>query len=314
MKNIWLGGILGIALGGSMLGGYIWYDHQKGGSNNSGIKQLQINDVSSTSSRSKFLDQDIVDARLSNLSFKEIMRLFYKDQMRNVYVQEDQLETTNYVGLTTTGEMGEEMIALMHPILNYRNTHGEARFLIIIEKLQMMNDGIISSCHGCSAEADLYTFKQLENGQYQVVSRTPAKGQEFGGSYGRVHLDREQLLNNMQPLGKQLTGTFYQTGFSNMGESMSSWHVLHLPEDTFIGTYFIADASGDNSGSHEPDSPLHFSFESDLQIKDNAKKYFPIQVNYIGDRYDDEYTVIEPVQPSMMFNFNEKTGKYAQKK
>ena len=313
MKNVWLGGVVGAVLGCSIVGGYVWLDQKKEYANPTGIHQIKTNDQSDVTKSSKFLAPEIVDARLNELSFKEVMRLFYKNKMRNIYVEEGQFETSDVIGLDHVEATGEDNLAIMHPIINYRNVQGEARFLVIIEKVQIMDDGILVSCHACSGTADLYTFKKLENGQYQVVSMS-RPNQEYGGSYGRVHLNREEILNNMQPIGKKLIGTFYQSNYSNMGESTSSWSVIHLPEDDFIANYGVAEASGDNAGNYEPDSPLYFSFESKIQLNDNGKKYFPIQVNYTGDQYDNDYTVIEPVRPAVIFNFNEKTSEYLEQK
>ncbi|MDM1762099.1 hypothetical protein [Acinetobacter sp. 251-1] len=306
MKNAWLIGVAGVVLGGAGAFGYVSYQNKNVGTTVGVIKeasQPKTTEQSNESKKSSFLSQELVDARLNELSFKEIMRLFYKDNMRNVYVNEDELETENFIGLGATNESGEDTVALMHPIINYRNVEGDARFLVIIEKVQVMDNGSVVSCHACVGSADLYTFKKLKNGQYQVVSITH-KDQEFGGSYGRVHLDREEILNNMQPIGKNLIGSFYQSGYSSTGETSISWNVIHLPEDDFIGAYGVAEKAGDNGGNHEEGSPLHYSFDSQIQVIDNNEKYYPIQVSYFGEKYNTDYTEIIPADQKVVLKFD----------
>lgn len=312
MKNPWLIGVVGVVLGSAGAFGYVSYQNKHVDTNVATIKeapQPKTTEQSSESKKSNFLSQPLVDARLNELSFKEIMRLFYKDNMRNVYVNEGELETDNVIGLGATNESGEDTVAFMHPIINYRNVEGDARFLAIIEKVQVMDNGSIVSCHACVGSADLYTFKKLKNGQYQVVSITP-QNLELDGSYGRVHLNREEILNNMQPIGKNLIGSFYQSTYSSTGETTSSWNVIHLPEDDFIGVYSVAEKAGDNAGNHEEGSPLHFSFDSEIQVIDNSNKFYPIQVSYFGEKYNEDYTEIVSANQKVVLKFDQKKKEY----
>ncbi|MFW1858627.1 hypothetical protein [Acinetobacter defluvii] len=307
MNNAWLGAGIGMLLGGAAVGGYMWYDGQS--SSKLTTQQPKTTQQSPVSERSSFLSQDLLNARLNALNFKEIMRLFYKETMRNVYVTEGQLDNENFIGVGVPDAQGESTVAFMHPVINYRNVDGEARFLIVIEKIQVMDSGIVVSCHACVGSADLYSFKKLANGQYQIVSKTRPE-QEYAGSYGHVQLDREEILNNLQPIGKKLIGSFYRTSYSNMGETTSSWNVIHLPEDDFIGIYDVAEAAGDNAGSHEEDSPLYFSFDSTIQVIDNGKSYFPIQVNYSGEKYTADYSSIEANNQQLLVSFDAKKKEY----
>ena len=75
----------------------------------------------------------------------------------------------------------------MLPVIQYKNTAGEDRYLIIIEKTHV-SDGEIDSCHICKATADLYSFKKLKSGLFQLVSQTPKNVEESGsnGSAGTL--------------------------------------------------------------------------------------------------------------------------------
>ena len=147
MKNAWLGSVTGIVLGGAAVWGYLGYSGQSTAT--ATVQQPKTTQQSPESKKSGFLSQDLVDARLNELSFKEVMRLFYKDNMRNVFVNEGELETQNFVAIGSPDEAGENTVAIMHPIINYRNMEGEARFLVMIEKVQVMENGSVVSCHAC---------------------------------------------------------------------------------------------------------------------------------------------------------------------
>ncbi|MFZ2843631.1 MAG: hypothetical protein WAZ74_06080, partial [Psychrobacter sp.] len=116
-----------------------------------------------------FSASQMAQVKIKDLSFKEVMRQFYNGQMFDIHV--DYMEDTPYIGLGKYDDSGRATIALMHPVIQYKNTAGEERYLIIIEKTQV-SDGEIDSCHICKATADLYSFKKLKNGLFQLVSQT----------------------------------------------------------------------------------------------------------------------------------------------
>ena len=61
---------------------------------------------------------------------------------------------------------------------------------------------------------------------------------------------------------------------------------------------------------HEPESPLYFSFDSTIQVIDNGKKYFPIQVNYSGEKPNSDYSSIEPANQPLVVNYNAEKKEY----
>lgn len=159
MKNAWLGSAVGVVLGGAAVWGYLGYSGQSTAT--ATVQQPKTTQQSPESKKSSFLSQELVDARLNELSFKEVMRLFYKDNMRNVFVNEGEIEIQNFVAIGSADEAGENTVALMHPIINYRNVEGEARFLVMIEKVQVSENGSVVSCHACVGNLDLYSYANL---------------------------------------------------------------------------------------------------------------------------------------------------------
>ena len=144
--------------------------------------------------------------QVPELNFKEVMRTFYSGQMNRAFLDDDDLEKIPHIALGQADKDGYSTVALMHPVMSYQNNLEENRYLVVIEKIQVGSGGYVVTCHVCTGTADLYSFKKLPNGQFQLVSRS-AKDADFSGSWGRVGLDLEEISKNIQPLGKNLVGS-----------------------------------------------------------------------------------------------------------
>lgn len=246
-----------------------------------------------------FSASQMAQVKLTDLSFKEVMRKFYSGQMFNISI--DRMEDIPHIGLGKANSIGETTVALMHPVINYKNTAGGARYLVIIEKVQSA-DGELVSCHICSATADLYSFKKLDNGLFQLVSRTP-KNIKLSGSYGRVDLYAKDIEDGLQPLGKNLIGSVFTNGSMFLGEANNWWEALHLPETNFINVYYVGDA-GSNSGQYEEDSPLYYDYEGTLKVQAGNTTYHPIMLTYKGEEPTDDYERINRVNYSKIVKFD----------
>ncbi len=262
-----------------------------------------------TSSTQNPLFNLINKPQIPDLSFKQIMRAFYGSQLTRGYIDDEELSKMPHIGLGQKDEEGLDTVALMHPVVSYVNMDREPRFLIIIEKIQVNKDGLVISCHACTATADLYSFKRLPNGSFQLVSRTP-KEADFSGSWGRMGLDGKEISANIRPLGKNLVGSVFTNGYTGTGETSLWWEALHLPEDNFINSYGIGDAGGNNSGNHEEDSPLNFSYEVKLSVLNNGAPYYPIRLTYTGDKPTENYDRIVDANFSEVVNFDPIEKKY----
>ena len=251
----------------------------------------------------KFSITEMAKVKLDTLSFKEIMRQFYSGQMSRAFLDDEELEKMPHVALGQADQDQYSTVALMHPLVEYKNNANETRYLIMIEKIKVSNEGGVVSCHACIGEADLFSFKKLKSGQYQLVSRS-AKNAEFSGSWGRVGLDLEEIVKNIQPLGKDLVGSIFTNGYTSTGTTETWWEAVHLPENDFINSYDVADAGADNGGSYEEDSPLHYSYEGHLKVINNGGEYFPIKLTYVGDKPTEDYEHIRKVNYSKQVIFN----------
>ena len=246
-----------------------------------------------------FSASQMAQVKIKDLSFKEVMREFYSGQMFDIHV--DYMEDTPYIGLGKYDDSGRATIALMLPVIQYKNTAGEDRYLIIVEKVQV-SDGEVDSCHICGATADLYSFKKLNNGLFQLVSQTP-KDVKYSGSNGSSGLYAEDIQEGMQPLGKNLVGSLFTNFYMGQGARDDWWKALHLPENDFINIYYVGDAGSSNE-RYDEDSPLYYGYEGILKVLSDNTTYYPIMLTYKGEKPTDDDTRIEHVNYSEIIKFN----------
>ena len=260
---------------------------------------LSATPVMAVAAAPTFSASQMAQVKVSDLSFKEVMRKLYSGQMFDIHV--DYMEDTPYVGLGKYNDAGRATIALMHPVIPYKNAAGEDRYLIIIEKTQV-TDGEIDSCHMCKATADLYSFKKLNNGLFQLVSQTPKNVKE-SGSNGSSGLYVEDIKNGLQPLGKNLVGSLFTNFYMGQGARDEWWKALHLPENDFINVYYVGDA-GSSNDSYDEDSPLYYGYEGTLKVLRNNATYYPIMLTYEGEKPTEDDERIENVNYSEIVKFN----------
>lgn len=243
--------------------------------------------------------------KLKDLSFKEVMRQLYSGEMTSFFINDEDIEAVQHVGLGKANSDDERTVALMNPIIDYKNNVGESRYLVIIEKVQVdSNTGSLVSCHACKATADIYSFKKLNNGLFQLVSRTPKKVEPTGVG-GRIMLDEKSIKNTMQPLGKEITGSVLKNGSFYHGIFVQWWDVLQLPENDFINLYGLGDAGMEN-GVYDEDSPLYYAYEGTFKVlsENTNTMYYPIMLTYKGEKPTEDYKRIEHVNYSKIMKFN----------
>lgn len=257
----------------------------------------------------QFSATEMAKVQLSSLSFKDLMRQFYSGKMVNAFVDDEEIEKMPYIGLGGIDKDGTRTVAVMHPVMQYHNISNQPRYLLFIEKVKVTDEGSLVACHACPAEADLFSFKKLTNGHYQLVSRS-AKDAEFSSSWGRVSLDLQEIAKKMQPLGKNLVGSIFQNSYSAGGTTEMWWEALHLSENELIDTYLVADAGSDNAGTYEEDSPLYYRYEAALNLLNNGDDYFPIKVTYSGEKPTEDYEYIRKINYTEQVTFNPMKKKY----
>lgn len=255
-----------------------------------------------------FFAHDMAKVRVETLDFKHIMRTFYAGRMVQTYVEDESLQDYPHIGLTDKfDEYHGDTLALMHPVLTYKNHQGDTRYLVVIEKVAIKEGSLIGG-HAGGAKADLYTFKKSSKG-YQLVSKSQ-KDDGFTGSWGRLDLDLKAIATNMQPLGKDLTGSVFENGYCSTGSCETWWEALLLSENDYIGTVMVAEAGGNNAGMYERGSPLFYSFESTFKVINDGSRHYPIQIHYTGEKPDDDHEHIRQVNHQQTVRFSTSKNQY----
>lgn len=248
------------------------------------------------------------EVRLDDLSAKSVFRGLYTNRMTTGFfaTEEEDLKGLPYVAITSTVE-GVQQVAVLHPTLTYTNHEGEKRFLIISEILTLNEDSHeIETCHVCTAAAELYVFKQTNQG-FQLLSSSQKKA-EFGGSWGRSALVRAGHLE-IQKIGHHRFGFFSEHGYMGQGFLSAYLDLISLNEDKPIERHPIATTVEDNTGAHDEDSPLAYAYESTYELIDDGTDYFPIKIVQTGEAPNPKNRIVK-INHTQMYHYNKAKNKY----
>ena len=229
------------------------------------------------------------------------MHKFYSGQMTPTVADDTYIDSLPNIGLGRADSTAYRTVALMRPIELYDNTDGEQRYLVTIEKVLIYDDSL-EYCFPCGSKADVYSFKKLNDRQFQLVSRT-SESVEFSSNYGSMNLQNNDLYNNLQSLGENLVGSIFKSGYMRQGYTTESWAVLHLPENDFINTYALGDAGSDNNGANDYESPSDYDYEGIVEVMPAKAKYYPIKLTYKGIAPDDP-ELPDFINKSFVMKFN----------
>lgn len=250
-----------------------------------------------------FSNSQIAQVKIKDLSFKEIMRQFYNGQMTPTVADDTYIDSLPNIGLGRADSTAYRTVALMHPIELYYSANGEQRYLVTIEKVLVADDSL-EYCFPCGSKADLYSFKKLNDRQFQLVSMT-SESVEFSSIYSSMDLQNNEIHNTLQSLGENLVGSIFMSGYMRQGYTDNSWAVLHLPENDFINTYALGDAGSDNSGANDYDSPFDYDYDYEgiVEVMPAKAKYYPIKLTYKGIPPNDPERV-DFINKSFIMKFN----------
>ena len=248
-----------------------------------------------------FSASQVAQVKITDLSFKNVMHQFYNGQMVPTVADDTYIDSLPNIGLGRADSTAYRTVALMRPIELYDNTEDEQRYLVTIEKV-LVHDDSLEYCFPCGSKADLYSFKKLNNGQFQLVSRT-SESVEFSSIYSSMDLQNNDLYDNLQSLGENLVGSIFKSGYMRQGYTTESWAVLHLPENDFINTYALGDAGSDNNGANDYESPSDYDYEGIVEVMPAKAKYYPIKLTYKGIAPDDP-ELPDFINKSFVMKFN----------
>ena len=198
------------------------------------------------------------------------------------------------------------VLAFLHPIIEYNNTQGEQRYLVIMETVKYY-DGYVSSCRACSSQVDILVYKKQGN---QFVLTGLAKNQEdIPSSNGHLMLDfQKQFKENVQTFGANMMGSYVYATFTGAGgQEESLWYGILLPENAQPQAVQIGHAGGSTASFYADRPEMASTVTSTLKVIPNQSVYFPIEVTYID--------VDQPKNPyKSIFQYQSSQRAYVEKK
>ena len=229
-----------------------------------------------------FPTSQMSQVKIKDLSFNQLMNAFYKGQTREVKVNIPEIANMPHIGLDLE-EDGTRRVAILHPVVTYRNSSDDLRYLVLIEKVRVTSDqGRLIACERCYPAIDLYSFKRLNEGGYQLVSRTAPQEPIYSGYWGRVHPAIANIKNDIQPLGKNLVGSIYSNYLSVKGSSsittVKFWEALFLSEKDYISTHHVANAGNSIKGEDGMIGGAEHNYEISYKVIPQDTKYYPIRL------------------------------------
>lgn len=211
---------------------------------------------------------------VKNLNYKTIFMQFHQKDIRHLKMNDVSMDQA--VGLK--GKDGKIDYAVFNPVQTYQNVQGEKRFIVRLEIFEQ-DDGLIITGHPSRPKVELYLFKQLSNGQYQLLSRS-RPDLDISGSWGDSHLTAEDF-KKIRRVGKEQMGLTYSGGYTSTGSHSEFSSLIVLNERGWIEEYPFG-VSEDNSGAYESGDPklAGFSKEYQLKVDPTATSLYPIQIHY----------------------------------
>lgn len=195
---------------------------------------------------------------------------------------EPQLE--DYFQAYPQRQLAENTLGFIHPSIEYKNSQGEVRYLVIVEKVQMY-DGYIQSCRACSSTMDILIYKK--QGQSFTLINSGRDQTEIPTGNGHLKIGyMQELKQNLQAFGQNLMGSYQQSSSTGAGgQESSSWYAVLLPETGKIQAVYLESAGG-STANYYADEDLGSSTTSTLKVITNQSKYYPIEITYIdnGDK------------------------------
>ena len=152
---------------------------------------------------SKLEPKNFKQVILPNLSADTVARSFYKvTSSRDKRPTDDWVDGKYYfVNFPELNGPDSKVVISITPILSYQNLQKEDRYLVGVERAKVFGNGADTS-HASVGYLDLYLFKRLDNGQFQLVSKTEGNGTDGFYGYGKTWWNDKELKKNLKPMGK----------------------------------------------------------------------------------------------------------------
>ncbi|MEN8281118.1 hypothetical protein [Acinetobacter gerneri] len=211
---------------------------------------------------------------LNDLNFKTFFMKFYQKDIH--YLKMKSLDEAQAVGLDDGH--GNQRYAVYMPVQRYQNLQGEQRFIVWIQIFDQ-EDGEINRGHPSRPVVEMYLFKKLENGTYQLLSQSYPE-MDISGSWGESHLEAQDF-SKIKRVGKNQMGFSYGGGYTSTGEASEWEYLIVLNENGWIQQYPFGFASS-NAGAHEEQDPEFGAYDISYKLiaDPQVSNLYPIEVLY----------------------------------
>lgn len=260
------------------------------------------------------------DVKISDLSFKNVMRTFYGGRLINGKVNE--IDFDGSVDSNNTKPIENSILitpppileklpkekydpetkqtysvmqlfshvdyygAVMSDVVKYKNKSNEDRYMLMVTTEGLQEDNTFIAYRTALSIVDIYVFKKNTDDTFSLVTRTPENLEPNRGdalvflSQADPDIDRKAI--EFKAIGNNTIGAISNRLYShNHGYYSDDWVILHLPENDFITLNWIP--KGEMSGMDES-FPTYYEYDSTISIQNDRSEYFPLLVHYKGEK------------------------------
>ncbi len=256
---------------------------------------------------SKLEPKNFKQVVLPNLSTDTVARSFYKVTSSRKRKKDDYWGSGKYyyyVNKPSDLDDLTDAVISIAPIFTYQNMQGEARYLVPVE-VTLAIEGRIETSHATRGTLELYLFKKLDNGQFQMISKTAQGGVESIEGYGRTSWNAQEFKKNLQDFGNNTLGSYTIDGYYGNGYGESVWSLLLLNEDDYI----VEQMFEEGKVSEQPE----YGYSSVIQVNKNRQPFYPFQIHYQGTNLNDNSQMVK-VNKIVPYQYDSKRKLYSKLK
>lgn len=251
---------------------------------------------------SKLEPKNFKQVVLPNLSTDTVARSFYKVTSSRERQKDDYWGSGKYYYVNKPSDLDDltDAVISIAPIFTYQNMQGEARYLVPVE-VTLAIEGRIETSHVTRGTLELYLFKKLDNGQFQMISKTAQGGIESIEGYGRTSWNAQEFKKNLQAFGNTTLGSYTIDGYYSNGYGESVWSLLLLNEDGYIFEQMFEEGKV----SEQPE----YGYSSSIKVNKNGQAFYTFQIHYQGTDMNDNNQMVK-VNKIIPYQYDSKSKFY----
>ncbi|PPC00551.1 tetratricopeptide repeat protein [Acinetobacter pittii] len=276
------------------------------------LNTTQTSSVQTATTAIKYYDTSTLEPKsfkqvvLPNLSADTIAQSFYKVTSSRERKKDDYWGSGKYYYVNKPSDLDDltDAVISIAPIFTYQNMQGEARYLVPVE-VTLAIEGRIETSHVTRGTLELYLFKKLDNGQFQMISKTAQGGVKSIEGYGRTSWNAQEFKKNLQAFGNNTLGSYTIDGYYGNGYGESVWSLLLLNE----GDYIVEQMFEEGKVSEQPE----YGYSSAIKVNKNGQQFYPFQIHYQGTDMNDNNRMVK-VNKIVLYQYDSKSKLYSKLK